>query len=159
MVASSVVTTIMVLNYHHRLVDTHEMPDWVSISYICFSYLREGFLQVQLVFLQWMPWLLRMSRPGEKITRKTIQVQKKMKELDKKELKSKSLLANVLDMDDDFHPATLTQSVHPYNPSNTKPILSNNGLTRYNRYNFKMSELWKNLSWNHTCKITTKLTI
>jgi len=57
-------------------------------------------------------------------------VQKKMKELDKKELKSKSLLANVLDMDDDFHPATLTQSVHPYNPSNTKPILSNNGLTR-----------------------------
>ena len=30
MVASSVVTTIMVLNYHHRLADTHEMPDWVS---------------------------------------------------------------------------------------------------------------------------------
>jgi nicotinic acetylcholine receptor len=30
MVASSVVTTIMVLNYHHRLVDTHEMPDWVG---------------------------------------------------------------------------------------------------------------------------------
>ena len=29
MVAASVVTTIMVLNYHHRLVDTHEMPDWV----------------------------------------------------------------------------------------------------------------------------------
>ena len=32
MVASSVVTTIMVLNYHHRLVDTHEMPDWVGKS-------------------------------------------------------------------------------------------------------------------------------
>ena len=31
MVASSVVTTIMVLNYHHRLADTHEMPDWVSL--------------------------------------------------------------------------------------------------------------------------------
>ena len=30
MVASSVVSTIMVLNYHHRLVDTHEMPDWVK---------------------------------------------------------------------------------------------------------------------------------
>ena len=51
------VTTIMVLNYHHRLVETHEMPDWVKI-----------------VFLQWAPWLLRMNRPGEKITRKTIQV-------------------------------------------------------------------------------------
>ena len=57
MVASSVVTTIMVLNYHHRLVETHEMPDWVK-----------------LIFLQWAPWLLRMSRPGEKITRRTIQV-------------------------------------------------------------------------------------
>ena len=30
MVASSVVTTIMVLNYHHRLVNTHDMPDWVG---------------------------------------------------------------------------------------------------------------------------------
>ena len=29
MVASSVVTTIMILNYHHRLADTHEMPEWV----------------------------------------------------------------------------------------------------------------------------------
>ena len=57
MVASSVVTTIMVLNYHHRLVETHEMPEWVKI-----------------IFLQWAPWLLRMNRPGEKITRKTIQV-------------------------------------------------------------------------------------
>ena len=32
MVAASCVTTIMVLNYHHRLVDTHEMPDWVIID-------------------------------------------------------------------------------------------------------------------------------
>ena len=30
MVASSCVMTIMVLNYHHRLTDTHEMPDWVG---------------------------------------------------------------------------------------------------------------------------------
>ena len=29
MVAASVVTTILVLNYHHRMADTHEMPDWV----------------------------------------------------------------------------------------------------------------------------------
>ena len=32
MVASSVVTTIMILNYHHRQADTHEMPSWVNIS-------------------------------------------------------------------------------------------------------------------------------
>ena len=29
MVASSVVCTIMILNYHHRRPDTHDMPDWV----------------------------------------------------------------------------------------------------------------------------------
>ena len=33
MVASSVVSTIMILNYHHRLADTHEMPNWVSEKY------------------------------------------------------------------------------------------------------------------------------
>lgn len=30
MVASSVVLTVVVLNYHHRTADIHEMPDWVS---------------------------------------------------------------------------------------------------------------------------------
>lgn len=30
MVASSVVSTILILNYHHRSADTHEMSDWVS---------------------------------------------------------------------------------------------------------------------------------
>jgi len=89
MVASSVVTTIMILNYHHRLADTHEMPGWV-----------------RTIFLQWIPWILRMARPGEKITRKTIMMQNKMKELDLKEKSSKSLLANVLDMDDDFVPSS-----------------------------------------------------
>ena len=47
-----------------------------------------------------------MARPGEKITRKTIMMQNKMKELDLKERSSKSLLANVLDMDDDFRPSS-----------------------------------------------------
>lgn len=30
MVASSVVSTILILNYHHRSADTHEMSGWVS---------------------------------------------------------------------------------------------------------------------------------
>lgn len=30
MVASSVVSTILILNYHHRNADTHEMSEWVS---------------------------------------------------------------------------------------------------------------------------------
>lgn len=33
MVASSVVLTVVVLNYHHRTADIHEMPDWVSNSF------------------------------------------------------------------------------------------------------------------------------
>ena len=34
MVAASVVTTILVLNYHHRQADTHEMPEWVGIDFL-----------------------------------------------------------------------------------------------------------------------------
>lgn len=85
MVASSVVLTVVVLNYHHRTAETHVMPMWVKS-----------------VFLQWMPWMLRMSRPGKKITRKTINMNNKMNELSLKEKACKSLLANVLDMDDDL---------------------------------------------------------
>jgi len=42
MVASSVVSTILILNYHHRNADTHEMSTWVSfpniLSYSKISY-------------------------------------------------------------------------------------------------------------------------
>ncbi|XP_024947813.1 acetylcholine receptor subunit alpha-type acr-16 isoform X2 [Cephus cinctus] len=85
MVASSVVLTVVVLNYHHRTADIHEMPQWIKT-----------------VFLQWLPWILGMSRPGKKITRKTILMNNRMKELELQERSSKSLLANVLDIDDDF---------------------------------------------------------
>ena len=84
-----------------------------------------------MIFLQWIPWLLRMSRPGQQITRKSILMQKKIKELDKTEVSqaaimtcheqntytnitlqvsSKSLLANVLDMDDNFCSSTVVTS-------------------------------------------------
>lgn len=73
--------------------------------------------QVRTIFLQWLPWILRMARPGEKITRKSIMMQNKMKELDLKERSSKSLLANVLDMDDDFRPSsTIPHQLHSVNP-------------------------------------------
>jgi len=32
MCSLSVVFTVLVLNYHHRTPDTHEMPDWVSVT-------------------------------------------------------------------------------------------------------------------------------
>ncbi|KYN41833.1 Neuronal acetylcholine receptor subunit alpha-7 [Trachymyrmex septentrionalis] len=85
MVASSVVLTVLVLNYHHRSPDRYVMPNWTKI-----------------VFLQWLPCVLRMSRPGKKITKKTILMTNRMKELELQERSSKSLLANVLDIDDDF---------------------------------------------------------
>ena len=51
----------MVLNYHHRLASSDPMPQWV-----------------QTLFLQWIPWALRISRPGAKITRKSIRLQNKV---------------------------------------------------------------------------------
>ena len=56
-------------------------------------------------------------RPGEKITRKTIMMANKMKELDMKETSSKSLLSNVLDMDDDFRNTTLPTTNVVHHPS------------------------------------------
>ncbi|XP_022915095.1 neuronal acetylcholine receptor subunit alpha-7 [Onthophagus taurus] len=103
MVASSVVSTILILNYHHRNADTHEMSSWVKV-----------------VFLYWLPWVLRMQRPTSTpqkpncdcstpqssssrpasvgADRKQLQFQ----DVELKERSSKSLLANVLDIDDDF---------------------------------------------------------
>ena len=138
MVASSVVTTIMVLNYHHRLVETHEMPEWVKI-----------------IFLQWAPWLLRMNRPGEKITRRTIQVsglpyfllseslfqvKKKMKELDRKD-KSKSLMANIVDTDEDFHPLTKSHLVHPSHPPTNICMTRSNPSLNNQEYESQISPL------------------
>ncbi|XP_058796568.1 neuronal acetylcholine receptor subunit alpha-7 isoform X2 [Phymastichus coffea] len=97
MVASSVVLTVLVLNYHHRKPDNYEMPNWTKA-----------------VFLQWLPWMLRMDRPGKKITRKTILMTNRMKELELQERSSKSLLANVLDIDDDFRHIGSTQPTSTY---------------------------------------------
>ena len=62
---------------------------------------------------------------------KTIQVQKKMKELDRKEMKSRSLIANILDMDDEFPPGK-ANTVHPSHPGYPKTPLSSIFLTRSN---------------------------
>ena len=72
-------------------------------------------------------------------------MQNKMKELDLKEKSSKSLLANVLDMDDDFRPSsTLPHShVHPHHPSHAHPQQNNGGFIRQvfiqNRVHLKQS--------------------
>ena len=90
----------LVLNYRYRLTDTQEMPDWVSLLEIWNCGLRYNLFTVQLLFLQWIHWFLCMSCPGDEITRKSILMTQKMKEMDMKEISSKSLLANVLDSQD-----------------------------------------------------------
>ncbi|XP_050451592.1 neuronal acetylcholine receptor subunit alpha-7-like isoform X1 [Cataglyphis hispanica] len=92
MVASSVVSTILILNYHHRNADSHEMSEWIRV-----------------VFLYWLPCILRMSRPGQDEEK---EIQKSQKpspvtgasksygDLELHQRSSKSLLANVLDLDD-----------------------------------------------------------
>jgi hypothetical protein len=41
-------------------------------------------VQVKMVFLQWIPWLLRMSRPGDKLSLKSILMHRQMQEMDSK---------------------------------------------------------------------------
>uniref|UniRef100_A0A3Q2DJV9 Neuronal acetylcholine receptor subunit alpha-7-like n=1 Tax=Cyprinodon variegatus TaxID=28743 RepID=A0A3Q2DJV9_CYPVA len=47
-VGMSVVATVIVLQFHHHSLNSGHMPRWVH-----------------LVLLQWVPWFLRMKRPGE----------------------------------------------------------------------------------------------
>ncbi|XP_067365408.1 CHRNA7-FAM7A fusion protein-like isoform X2 [Channa argus] len=47
-VGMSVVATVIVLQFHHHSPNNGHMPSWVN-----------------LVLLQWIPWFLRMKRPGE----------------------------------------------------------------------------------------------
>uniref|UniRef100_A0A8C7YHW0 Uncharacterized protein n=1 Tax=Oryzias sinensis TaxID=183150 RepID=A0A8C7YHW0_9TELE len=47
-VGMSVVATVIVLQFHHHTPNSGPMPRWVH-----------------LVLLQWVPWFLRMKRPGE----------------------------------------------------------------------------------------------
>ncbi|CAG0912693.1 unnamed protein product [Notodromas monacha] len=83
MVASSVVLTVVILNFHHRNAETHDMPNWVKT-----------------IFLQWFPWILRMHRPGKEITLDSIIMNRKLQELKRQQQPSKSLMSNVLDDDD-----------------------------------------------------------
>ena len=39
---------------------------------------KENYFQIKRVFLQWLPWILRYSRPNKKITIKSIMIESKM---------------------------------------------------------------------------------
>lgn len=96
LVAASVAVTIFIINFHYRLAVNSTMPHWVRV-----------------VFIQWLPWLLRISKPGAKITRQSILMQNKLRDLDKGDKLStkkkkgpeykfdKFVLAGILDRGDD----------------------------------------------------------
>ncbi|KAH9524882.1 Acetylcholine receptor subunit alpha-type acr-16, partial [Bulinus truncatus] len=86
MCSLSIVFTVLVLNFHYRSPDTHVMPRWVK-CFIC----------------GWLAWLLRMKRPGGSTSIRSLTQRAQVKDMKLGELeeKSKSLMANVLDMDDD----------------------------------------------------------
>ena len=60
MVASSVVTTIMILNYHHRKAHTHHMPEWVStweiLKTICLQTMRKWVIPIPMQLYRQVLW-------------------------------------------------------------------------------------------------------
>ena len=88
MVASSVVTTIMILNYHHRLADTHEMPEWVSHNHKL--YLDAGISLSQ-------PFLHSLTDQEINVTLRT------SRHLDKKTLRQSLLSSNEVEQNQAPH--------------------------------------------------------
>ncbi|ETN81482.1 Neurotransmitter-gated ion-channel transmembrane region [Necator americanus] len=48
----SIIATLVIINVHFRSPQTHQMGKWT-----------------RLIFLEWLPWILLMSRPGKKFVR------------------------------------------------------------------------------------------
>ncbi|XP_070211033.1 acetylcholine receptor subunit alpha-type acr-16-like [Littorina saxatilis] len=90
MCSVSVCLTVVVLNLHHRSPDTHHMPSWVK-HFVC----------------GWLAWILRMERPGGSVRRRVVMQRARLNDIKLESLdeKSRSLMANVLDIDDDIRMA------------------------------------------------------
>ena len=56
------VSTIFVLNFHHRLGIRGQMP-----------------IAIRKIFLQWLPWVLRMAPNGVPLTKKSITLKNKVR--------------------------------------------------------------------------------
>ena len=63
--------------------------------------------QVKHFVCGWLAWILRMERPGGNVSRRITMQRSRLNDakLDKLDEKSKSLMANVLDIDDDIRMA------------------------------------------------------
>ena len=77
---------------------------------------------ISVLFLQWLPWLLRMSRPGRPLTRKNILLQSKLEKLEREDKQGNSLLA-VLDMEEDQLGSDRAGLVRTKQPGKLNPLL------------------------------------
>ena len=100
MVACSVVCTVLILNYHERTGETHVMPWWV-----------------ETIFLQWLPWILFMERPGKTFTLTSILMDSKMKKLERGDKMPRILVPDLLDTGEEFLAGNLANSHFPMSNS------------------------------------------
>ena len=70
--------------------------------------------QVRSLFLNWIPWVLRMSRPGQTLSRKTMMMERSLKEIPASSY-SRSLLFKALDMSEDM-PTTQPHVIFSHSP-------------------------------------------
>ena len=70
-------------------------------------------LQVKRGVCEWLAWLLRMKKPGQDISRNRLLTNHRMRDLELRERSSRSLLANVLDLEDDFRISATHQQQQP----------------------------------------------
>jgi len=92
-----VVCTIAILNFRHRDIDTHDMPKIIRV-----------------IFLKWLPWCLRMERPGTKhLQLKEMLLKNKMKKMEKADRCPMKLVPTVLDHGEEYIAGAIANLNHP----------------------------------------------
>ena len=76
---------------------------------------------MRLIFLNWIPWLLLMNRPGHPLSLKTLMMKRTLRELPATS-DSKSLLFKALDMADVDNIKTKDASSHVKSPITFSPL-------------------------------------
>lgn len=67
-VTISTVASVFILNLNYRTVKTHGMGEWVSqYSHPSDTTVTRPILQTRNILLNWLPWLLMMKRPNQKL--------------------------------------------------------------------------------------------
>lgn len=82
---------------------------------------------------EWLAWVLRMKRPGKDLSRQRLLNNSRMRDVELKERSSRSLLANVLDLDDDIRGATATHQASN-NHCSSRPKMGHYTFNNINSY-------------------------